>query len=78
VRLLRTLVGIAAAGLLIAACGDDDLEVTTDEPPPPTDEYQHPNDPDAVVLRITDVGGFVPSDQTFTGRPACSSPATDA
>ncbi len=69
VRLLRTLVGIAAAGLLIAACGDDDLEVTTNEPPPPTEGYQHANDPDAVVLRITDIGGFVPSDQTFTGVP---------
>ena len=68
VRLVRTLVGIAGA-LLLAACGADDPEVTAGEPPPPAGGDQHADDADAVVLSITDVGGFVPSDRTFTNAP---------
>ena len=68
VRFVRTLVVIAGA-LLLAACGADDPEVTTGDPPPPASGDQHPADPDAVVLSITDVGGFVPSDRTFTNVP---------
>jgi hypothetical protein len=68
VRLVWTLVGIAGA-LLLAACGADDPEVTAGEPPPPAGGDQHAPDSDAVVLSITDVGGFVPSDRTFTTTP---------
>ena len=67
VRFLWKLVVIVGA-LLLAACGADP-EVTTGEPPPPGSGDQHPADPDAVVLSITDVGGFVPSDRTFTNVP---------
>jgi hypothetical protein len=67
VRLARTLVGIAGA-LLLAACGADDPEVATNDPPP-ADSDQQPGDPDAVVLSIADVGGFVPEDLTFINAP---------
>jgi hypothetical protein len=69
VRRLQLLIGMTAAALILAACGDDDHVVATDEPPPPTDGYEHPADPDAVVLRISDEGGFVPTDRTFTSAP---------
>jgi hypothetical protein len=68
VRFLWKLAVIAGA-LLLAACSADDPEVTTGEPPPPAGGDQEPGDPDAVVLSITDVGGFVPSDRTFTTLP---------
>jgi hypothetical protein len=68
VRFIRTLALIAGA-LLLAACGADDPGVTTGEPPPPASGDQHPGDPEAVVLSVTDVGGFVPSDRTFTDLP---------
>jgi len=69
VRRLHLLVGTAAAALLIGSCGADDTDVATNEPPPPTDGYEHPTDPEAVVLRISDEGGFVPEEQTFVGAP---------
>ena len=59
---------MTATPLLLAACGDDP-EVSTNEPPPPADGYEHATDPDAVVLRISDEGGFVPPEHTFTGAP---------
>jgi hypothetical protein len=68
VRLIRTLVGITGA-LLLAACGTDDPEVTAGEPPPPAGGDEHASDSEAVVLSITDVGGFVPPDRTFTHEP---------
>ena len=68
VRLVRTLVGIAGA-LLLAACGADDPEVTTGEPPPHAGGDPNAADSDAVVLSITDMGGFVPSDRTFSNTP---------
>jgi hypothetical protein len=68
VRLARTLVGIVGA-LLLAACGAADPEVTTGEPPPTAGGDEQPSDPDAVVLSVTDVGGFVRSDRTFTNAP---------
>jgi hypothetical protein len=68
VRFVRTLVGITGA-LLLAACGADDSEVTTGEPPPPVGSEPHAAESDAVVLSITDVGGFVPPDRTFTNEP---------
>jgi hypothetical protein len=68
VRLVRTLVSIVGA-LLLAACGAADPEVTTGEPPPTAGGDEQPSDPDAVVLSVTDVGGFVPSDRTFTNAP---------
>jgi hypothetical protein len=68
VRLFRTLVGITGA-LLLAACGADDSEVTTGEPPPPAGSEPQAAESDAVVLSITDVGGFVPPDRTFTNEP---------
>jgi hypothetical protein len=69
VRRLQMLVGMTAATLLLAACGDDDPEVATDEPPPSSDGYEHPAGPDAVVLRISDEGGFVPAEHLFTAVP---------
>jgi hypothetical protein len=68
VRLVRTLVGITCA-LLLAACGADDSEVTAGEPPPPAGSEPHAAEPDAVVLSITDAGGFVPPDRNFTNEP---------
>jgi hypothetical protein len=68
VRLVRTLVGITGA-LMLAACGADDSKVTTGEPPPPAGSEPHAAESDAVVLTITDVGGFVPPDRTFTEAP---------
>ncbi|HET6919048.1 MAG TPA: hypothetical protein VFI46_06230 [Jiangellaceae bacterium] len=69
VRRFQLLIGMTAAALLLAACGDDDPEVATDEPPPPSDRYQHSTDPDAVVLRISDEGGFVPAEHSFINAP---------
>ena len=60
---------MTAAALLLAACGDDNPEVATDEPPHSTDRYEHHTDPDAVVLRISDEGGFVPAEHSFTNAP---------
>jgi hypothetical protein len=68
VRLVRTLVGITGV-LLLAACGADDSEMTTGEPPPPAGSEPHAAESGAVVLSITDVGGFVPPDRTFTNEP---------
>jgi hypothetical protein len=60
---------MTAGALLLAACGDDDPGVATGEPPSPTDGYEHPTDPDALVLRIGDEGGFVPPEHTFAAVP---------
>jgi hypothetical protein len=68
VRLVRTLIAMTGA-LLLATCGADDSEVTTGEPPPPAGGDQRAADSDAVVLSITDVGGFVRPDRTFTNEP---------
>jgi hypothetical protein len=59
---------MTAATLVLAACGEDDPQVATNGPPPSAGGYEHPTDPDAVVLSISDVGGFVPED-TFTTQP---------
>jgi hypothetical protein len=67
-RLVWTLVGIAGT-LLLAACASNEPEVTTGEPPPPADGDQRAGDADAVVLSISEVGGFVASEQTFTNAP---------
>jgi hypothetical protein len=68
VRFLWKLAVIAGA-LLLAACGADEPKVTTGESPSPASGDQPPGDPDGVVLSITDVGGFVPSDRTFSNLP---------
>jgi hypothetical protein len=68
VRFLSKLAAIAG-GLLLAACGADDPAVTTGEPTPPAGGDQDSGDSDAVVLSITDVGGFAPSERTFTSLP---------
>jgi hypothetical protein len=59
---------MTTATLVLAACGDDDPQVATNGPPSSADGYEHPTDPDAVVLSISDVGGFVPED-SFTTQP---------
>jgi hypothetical protein len=43
--------------------------VTTGEPSPSAGSEPHAAESDAVVLSITDVGGFVPPDRTFTDEP---------
>jgi hypothetical protein len=68
-RRQQLLVGVTAAALVLAACGDDDPEVATNDPPPASDGYEHSTEPEAVVLRISDEGGFVPPEHTFAGAP---------
>jgi hypothetical protein len=67
-RRLHLLAGMTAATLVLAACGDNDPQVATNEPPSPGDGYEHPTDPNAVVLSISDEGGFVPED-SFRAQP---------
>lgn len=69
VRRHQLLIGMTAAALVLAACGDDDPEIATDESPPATDGHAHSTEPDAVVLSITDEGGFVPPEATFASAP---------
>jgi len=68
VRRHQLLVGMTVAVLALAACGDDDPEVATNEPPP-ADGYEHSIEPDDVVLRISDEGGFITPEQTFASAP---------
>jgi hypothetical protein len=69
VRRHQLLVGMTAAALVFAACGGDDPEVETSEPAPSTDGHAHSTEPDGVVLRVSDEGGFVPPEATFASAP---------
>ncbi|MGB8859971.1 MAG: hypothetical protein WCC60_11980 [Ilumatobacteraceae bacterium] len=57
---LAALIGTPALAALLAACGDDSHSAS---------EYSVPNDADAVVLRVTYEGGFVPAGTAFVNLP---------